>query len=397
METKKFNPNIPTEIIDFIQKSINVNVQELALKKNPFPNFEWKWIINQIAARQKALTKLPTWCQIPQAIFPSTISVEQTTSEIIAQYKSQLFTGKNIIDLTGGLGVDSFYFSKQFEEVIHCEWNKELSQIAAFNFKLLKANNISCIAGDSLDFLKHTKKNFDYIYIDPARRDQYKNKVFLFEDCTPNIIEHMDLFLQKAEKTIIKSSPLVDLHDGISQLKKVSKIYILAYKNEVKELLWILENKNTPIEITAINIANNTITEFSHPWKESENSNYSLPQNFLYEPFSAVMKTGLFHTIAHVYNVEKIHQHSHLYTSKELVSFPGRKFSIVETLPFSKKEIKKQLEGKKMNISTRNFPLSVEEIRKKFKIKEGGDTCAFFTTNKNEEKIVILTTAIRET
>lgn len=394
MEMKNYKADIPTEIVDFIQQSTDSNVQQLALKKNPFPYFDWKWIINQIAARQKAKTKLPTWYNHTQTIFPSLVSVEQTSSEAIAQYKSQLFSGKKLIDLTGGLGVDTYYFAQQFEEVIHCEWNEDLSQIAAYNFQLLGAKNIQCVVGDSLEYLAQTTQTFDCIYVDPARRDEHKNKVFLFEDCTPNITTSKNLFLQKANKVIVKTSPMVDIFDGISQLKSVNKIYVLAYKNEVKELLWVLEKESKIIEISAVNITPEKVVEFTHILDERECVNISLPMKYLYEPFSAVLKTGLFNRLAAVFPVDKLHRHSHLYTSEEKTDFPGRVFKINEIFPFSKKEIKKQLEGKKMNVTTRNFHLSVEELRKKYKIKDGGDIYAFFTTNKNDEKIVILTEKI---
>lgn len=384
--------NLSTSLFDFINSHLDTDVKKLALTKNPFPSIEWKWILNQIASKQKAKHKLPTWFNTDIIVYPTTLSIEQTSSEQIANYKSHLFQGESIIDLTGGFGVDAYYFSKRFNSITHCEWNEDLSEIVQFNAKHLGIDNMHFVSGDSIEYLQNINKTFDYIYVDPARRDQNKNKVFLFKDCEPNVVENIDLLFSKSNHIIIKSSPLVDLNQGINELRFVERIYILAYKNEVKELLWIL-NKNTTnsVSLHSVSIENNSIHTFDSIFEDDDFSTHSKPLNFLYEPFSAVMKTGLFNKIGNHYNLKKLNRHSHLYTSEDLVdNFPGRIFKIDEVLPYQKKEIKTYLSDKKMNVSIRNFPITVEEIRKKHKIKDGGNMYTFFTTDLNNEKIFIM-------
>lgn len=379
------------DIFDFINLHLTTDVNQLALKKNPFENYDWKWILNQIAAKKKAQDKLPTWFDNKEIIYPSMVSVEQTSSESLAKFKSNLFKGNRFIDLTGGFGIDTFYFSKQFTEAIHCEWNQELSETVAYNFEKLNVENVSFISGDSLDFLQKTPLLFDLIFVDPARRDATKKKVFRFEDCEPNVVEHMDLLFQKSDHILIKSSPLVDLQKGIDQLKFVKKIYVVSLKNDVKELLWYLEkdSNSTPL-VEAVCIENDRVECFEHSLEDTESATYSLPKKYIYEPYSAVMKIGLFQSIGSVYKLEKLHQHSHLYTSETLEEFPGRIFEVEITIPYQKANVKEHISDKKMNVTTRNFPISVEDLRKKHKIKDGGTTYAFFTTNKDNEKVIVL-------
>lgn len=385
---------IPIEIFKYIDEHLHDDINKLALKKNPFPNFDWKWILNQIAAKKKAKDKLPTWYQAENIIFPSLVSVEQTSSEELAQFKASLVSGKSFIDLTGGFGIDSYYFAQRFTNGIHCEWNEELSKIVRQNYEQLGLTNMKHVSGDSLDYLSNTKETFDFIFLDPARRDATKKKVFLFEECEPNVVAHIDLLFEKAPIVMVKSSPLVDIHQGIQQLKHVKKIYVVSLKNDVKELLWVLEKDYTTIpEIEAVCI--DTVTKtFQSEWQEDELAHYSEPKTYLYEPFSAVMKTGLFNKIANTYQLNKLHQHSHLYTADQLIDFPGRIFKIKKIIPYQKKELKEFVSNQTMNVTIRNFPITVEDLRKKHKIKDGGTTYTFFTTDLHQDKIVVITEKI---
>lgn len=380
------------EIQEFINNNLTSDIQKLALKKNPFPDFDWKTIINQIHAKQKAQHKLPTWFNTKNVLFPSVLSIEQTSSEPLAKFKSSLISGKKLIDLTGGFGIDCYYFSKHFTKVVHCEFNEELSDIVASNITAFGIQNIKTSKGDSLETLQQLNEYFDWIYIDPARRSDSKQKVFLLKDCTPNVPENLTEYFKFTNRILIKTAPILDISAGIQELEFVKKIYIISLENEVKELLWILEKDfKNQIELEAVNIdKNGNEIRFSSQIEDDLFCDIDEPMQYLYEPFSSVMKTGNFNKIANYYKVSKLHQHSHLYTNNELIDFPGRKFEIENVLPYQKKEMKTFFENQKCNITIRNFPISVEEIRKKWKIKDGGSKFAFFTTNNKNEKIVIV-------
>lgn len=371
-------------------KSQTIPATQLALHKNPFPDVDWALIVNQVAARQKALGKLPTWYAADAIIYPSKISIEQTSSETAAAYKASLIFGESLIDLTGGFGVDDYYFAKSFASVTHCELDMDLSGIASHNFKILGSKNIDCIAGDSLEILHSINRQYDCIYIDPSRRNDAKGKVFMLADCLPNVPELLDTYFKYTETVLIKTAPILDITAGLSELKFVKAIHIVAVNNEVKELLWLMKKGfNSSTELIAINLDKEGTSTFTTTFGDEALTHYALPQKYLYEPNSAIMKSGAFDAVCNSYKVAKLHRHSHLYTSDDLKEFAGRRFKIEELMPYHKNTMK-ALEGNKMNVTVRNFPLTVEEIRKKWKIKEGGNSYCFFTTNMNNEKIIVL-------
>lgn len=386
-----FSKILQPEIQQFISENGSANINQLALKKNPFPEISFSALLNQIAAKQKAKDKLPTWFHAKNIIYPEKISIEQTSSEITAKYKASLLKGSSVIDLTGGFGIDDYYFSKAVEKVIHCEINPELSQIVKHNYNQLEVNNIECITGDSSSILKNLNQKFDTIYIDPSRRNNAKGKVFMLADCLPNVVELQDFYFTYSNKILVKTAPILDIQAGLNELKNVKKIHIVAVENEVKELLWEIEkNWNSIPVITTINFEKNKVFQNEIPLENNQTATYSLPKKYLYEPNAALMKSGRFEAISSIFSVDKLHQHSHLYTGDLLQSFSGRSFKIITTIPYQKNEIKAHLLNKKMNVTTRNFPLKVEEIKKKHKISDGGTVFAFFTTNLNNEKIVLL-------
>jgi hypothetical protein len=388
LDFKILNP----EIQQFIDSQLGVSIPQLALQKNPFPDIEWITIVNQIEAKAKARTKLPTWYNAVNILYPSKISVEQTSSERTAEYKSSLLNGSSLIDLTGGFGVDDYFFAKTMKRVTHCEINSDLSDIVKHNFKQLRVTNIDCIAGDSLTTLQSSTEKWDWIYIDPSRRSDAKGKVFMLKDCLPNVPANLDLYFEKSEAILIKAAPLLDLAAGLSELQNVKTIHIVALENEVKELLWELhKNYSGTIGIKTVNLIKDKTDTFEFELNaEATEANYSLPKRYLYEPNSAIMKSGGFNEISSQYQLDKLHKHSHLYTSNELIDFPGRIFEIQHVILYTKKEIKIHLENSKHNLTTRNFPETVENIRKKWKIKDGGDSYCFFTTDMNNDKIVLL-------
>ena len=382
------------EVQDFILENLKTDISKLILKGSPFKEITIQEIAQQIIGKQKAKDKLPTWFTNNNLYFPPKLNLEQTSSEITADYKSKIVRGKSCIDLTGGFGIDSYYFSKQFNSVIHCEVNKELVEIAQHNSRELNSNNIEFIHKNGIEYLATTDKTYDCIYIDPSRRNNTKGKVFLLEDCLPKIPEHIDSLFVCSNTILIKYSPMLDIQIGINNLKFVKEIHVVAVDNEVKELLFLLEkNYNKTVTIKTINFAKNNVQKFQFTKSTETEINYSEPLTYLYEPNVAILKSGAFKELAEKLKVHKLHQHSHLYTSDELIDFPGRIFKIQENCNYKKGKIKSLIKTQ-ANITCRNFPLSVDEIRKKLKLKSGGKKYLFFTTNLNNQFIVLKTTKV---
>ena len=387
------NANIlKSEVQKFIKANLKNDLTKLILKGSPFDSVSIQEIAQQIEGTNKSEKKLATWFETEHIIFPKKINIEQTSSQITAQYKADLIHGNSIIDLTGGYGVDCYYFSKKFDSVIHCEMNEELSNIVTHNNQHLGVKNIETIQGNSLEHLQTINEKIDWIYVDPSRRNDAKGKVFLLQDCLPNLPENIDFLFEKTDNILIKNSPILDITSTINELKFVKEIHVIAVQNEVKELLLILEKGfNGIIQIKTINIQKTNKQIFEFELGPCTKPSYELPLNYIYEPNSAILKSGGFDQLAKDLEISKLHQHTHLYTSDEMLdNFPGRKFKIEKTLPYNKKEILRHLPEKKANITIRNFPETVAQIRKKTKIKDGGSDYLFFTTNIHDEKQVLV-------
>lgn len=388
---------LSNEVQHYINRNIGISLSKLALQKNPYPAIDWKEILNQIEAKTKAKDKLPTWFNTEKIIYPTKVSIEQTSSEKTALYKSKLISGQKLIDLTGGFGVDAFYFSKQFSTVIHCEHNRQLSEMVLHNYNRLKTKNITCISGKSEEILSHLNDQFDWIYIDPSRRNDSKGKVFMLRDCEPNVPDSLDFYFRYAHRILIKTAPLLDLTAGLKEVKYVAVIHIVALENEVKELLWEIHHgfKGSPI-IKTVNLARQKTEEFEfNTDKSTVQTNYGEPEKYLFEPNAAIMKSGGFDYVGQQFHLKKLHPHSHLYTAMEKIDFCGRVFEIRDVIPYQKTAMKVHLENQKANITTRNFPETVEAIRKKWKIKDGGNLYTFFTTDLKNNKIVLLCNKIQ--
>lgn len=380
------------EVQEFITEKANstYDISALVLSGSPFDAISVQELAQQVQAKRKAKSKLPTWYSKKEIYYPPTLNLEQTSSETTALYKSNLVSGDSLIDLTGGFGIDDYYFSKRIKKAIHCELNTDLSVIAAHNFKVLGSENIKTYTGNGLDILKE-QTFVDWIYIDPSRRHDTKGKVFFLEDCLPNVPDNLDLFFQKSNNILLKTSPLLDLQTGINALKNIKEIHVVAVENEVKELLWILDKTNKEdIKITTVNILKSGNQTFSFIQKEEARQpiNIGEPIKYLYEPNSAILKSGGFLSISTAFKVKKLHLHSHLYSSDQKIDFPGREFEILAIYPYQKKIMSKAAITK-ANITTRNFPESVATLRKKHKIKDGGDIYLFFTTDHTNKKIVV--------
>ena len=385
------------EIQDFINANLKTDLTKLILKGCPFKEISIQEIAAQIVAKNKCQNKLPTWFRTENIYYPNKLNIEQTSSEITAQYKSKLVFGNSLIDITGGFGVDAFYFSQKVKNITHCEINEELSKIVSHNYQQLNAQNINTLVGDGIEFLKNYIEKIDWIYSDPSRRNDAKGKVFLLEDCLPNIPENLDLLFKKTDNILIKISPILDITSAINELKFVKEIHVVAIENEVKELLFLLEkNWNQSISIQTINFNKTDNQVFKLDLGEQVSATYSEPKKYIYEPNAAILKAGAFQQVSNHLKIAKLHQHSHLYTSENLIEFPGRCFEIKNCISYDKKQLRKLIPSKKANITTRNFPENVEQIRKKTGLKDGGNQYVFFTTDKNNKHIVLICHKIQD-
>ncbi len=380
------------EVQQFIQDNLRKDISKLILKGSPFKVISIQELATQILGLIRAESKLPTWFKTEGILFPHNLNLEQTSSEITAKYKSELIEGEVLVDITGGFGIDDLYFAKRFKKVIHCELDAELSELASHNFHVLGATNIDTFSVNGLSYLENTSEKIDWIYIDPTRRDDHGGKVFLLEHCTPNVPLNLKFLFSKAGNILVKTSPLLDISLGINEFRKVIAIHIIAVNNEVKELLWVLNrNISSEIKIKTVNITKKDTQILESILVGAQASyDFKLPLKYLYEPNAAIMKSGLFRVLAEETGTFKLHSNSHLYTSEELKAFPGRSFEILNILPYHKKTLKRTLKLKKANVTTRNFQRSVSEIRKELKLEDGGDHYLFFTTNFNEDKIVLV-------
>ncbi|CAM4379705.1 class I SAM-dependent methyltransferase [Zobellia nedashkovskayae] len=386
------NKNIlHTGVQDFIIKNLNTDIMSVLLKKPIFDKISNRELTEQLEARKKCEKKLPTWFATANIYYPNKLNIEQTSSETSAKYKAGLVGGKSLVDVTAGLGVDSYFFSQKIDQIHHCELDQNLSEIAAHNYKILGIDNVKTHAQNGLDFIKNSKITFDWIYIDPSRRDGAKKRVFLLSDCLPNVVQNLDLLFLKSKNILIKTAPLLDISAGISELDFIKEIHVIAINNDVKELLWVLQKDYIgSISIKTINktAEQDQIFDFKLESEKEAISEFSEPLTYLYEPNAAVLKSGAFKIIGQNLQLKKLHINTHLYTSDILIDFPGRRFKIESIFPYNKASFKKS--GiKHANVTTRNFPESVATIRKKMKIKDGGQIYLFFTKNLVENVIVL--------
>lgn len=377
------------EVQQYINNHLNDDVHKIAMAKSPFPEVNAKELAGQIAAKNKSVKKLPSWYHQEGIYYPPLLSVEQCSSESTAAYKASLVQGETLIDLTGGFGVDSLYFSKRLKSVVHCEINEELSGIAAHNAKALNQDNIQFLAGDGMAYLKDTKTPFDNIYIDPARRSQ-AGKVFMLKDCTPDVVTHLDLLLSHSRRLIIKTAPLLDISAGLKELKNVTEVHVVSVRNECKELIWILENREAEQLKIVCTTLNDEQKSFSFFKGEEDTAAEILAadlQQYLYEPDAALLKGGAFNLIASRYGLQKLHSQTQLYTSAHVLpEFPGRRFRINRLLPATELKKEKDLRG---NVIARNYQDKAENLVKKYRIRPDNYRFLIFTQSKMEGYLII--------
>jgi len=402
--------------IDFIREHAEADVRQLALQGTKNPEVDLSFALDQIAGRQKAKTKLPSWAAIDGIIYPPHLSMEQCSSEQTARYKRCLVMGDgcwlndkktegsgtvSFVDLTGGFGVDFAFIASAINQhltpitqhLIYIERQAPLCAISSENFKLLGLNHIEVVCADGVEYL-HQLDHADLIFLDPARRDDHGGRTYGIADCTPNVLELRDELLQKADRVMLKLSPMLDWRKAVDDLGNVSEVHIVSVDNECKELLLVISEKlivNSDIKVVCVNLLSNGSKEaFEFPYQKSQISDTSpmtihyslLTIHFLFEPNASIMKAGCFTLLEQRFGVSQLDKNSHLFVSDSDVSdFPGRRFIIEKTTSMNKRELKSALAGiERANITVRNFPMSVAELRKRLKLKEGGDLYLFATT-----------------
>ena len=373
--------------IDFIREHAEADVRQLALQGTKNPEVDLTFALEQIAGRQKAKTKLPSWAAVDGIVYPPHLSMEQCSSEQTARYKA-LIAGKGalIVDLTAGFGVDMAFMSQGFQKAIYVERQAPLCAISSENYKLLGLNHIEVICVDGIDYL-HQLEHADLIFLDPARRDNHGARTYGIADCTPNVLELRDELLEKADRVMLKLSPMLDWRKAVEDLGHVNEVHIVSVDNECKELLLILSKEKKPLKLLCVN--NDQVFEGDQgDWlNERSIAEIRVPvpmssQAYLFEPNASIMKAGCFTLLEQRFNVSQLDKNSHLFVSdKDCSDFPGRRFTIEKTTSMNKRELKTALAGiDKANITVRNFPLSVAELRKRLKLKDGGNLYLFATT-----------------
>ena len=373
-----FSKLISSDIQNYINQNLNSDLTKLLLKKSPFPDVSMQEIVQQIKGRKTAEKKFPFLTK-EGIVFPPNLNLEQASSQSTAEYKSQTLSGKSFLDLTCGFGIDAYFLSKNFDEVTLIEQNSELISIVKHNWKTL-GRKAHFINKNLEEFLANNTRKFDVVYLDPARRDQQNKKKFLLEDLSPNLLEIQEKLHSITDKIIVKLSPLIDISYLISELKNITEIQIIAVRNEVKELVLIIENNlstgnQQPTTIKCINLESND-PEFSFNLddEKSSNSEFSESSNFLYIPNNSILKAGAFNIISEKFGLKKLHPNTHFYTSENKIeNFPGR------VLEIEKIEAKNLKKGEKYNIVSKNYPLKPEEIKKKYKLNDGGNQYLIFT------------------
>lgn len=390
----------------FIRQHANDDVRKLALQGCKDAEVDLPMALQQIAGRQIAKKKLPTWVEADGVIYPPHLNMEQCSSEQTARYKASLITSKGdtYVDLTGGFGVDFYWMSQGFKHRYYIEQNAELCAIAEHNFQVLGlACSVCCC--DTATFLADMP-HADIVFLDPARRNEHGGRTYDIRDCTPNVLELLPLLLEKANKIILKLSPMFDWRKAVSDLKYVSEVHIVSVANECKELLLVLHQQRVDSpSITCVNddtvfkVFSTLENEVFSPGKQcfpSGKTIVSLPENddlrYLYEPNASIMKAGCFAEIEQQYPARQLSTNSHLFLSSvEIKDFPGRRFQIQSVSSMNKQELKSSLsEIKQANIAVRNFPLSVEQLRKKLRLKDGGDIYIFATTVGNNQHMLYI-------
>ena len=367
--------------LDFIRQHRTDDVRRLALQGAKHPEVDLRYALEQIAGWQKARTKLPSWAVCEDLVYPPHLSMEQCSSEATATYKARIAgKGRLFVDLTAGFGVDAAFIAQGFHQAVIIEQQENLCAIVAENYKRLGLSQVEVRCGNGVDYL-HSMEHADLIFIDPARRDEHGARTYGIADCSPNVLELREELLAKADRVIMKLSPMLDWRKAVEDLKTVNEVHIVSVENECKELLLVMSETAKPLQVSCVN--DDDVFVFSPAL--TKNVFLPLPSSdlrFLYVPNASIMKAGCFGELAERFQVAPLDKNSHLFVSDgEISNFPGRCFRIEKMTSMNKRELKDTLAGiRQANITVRNFPLSVAELRKRLKLQDGGDTYIFATT-----------------
>lgn len=382
---------------EFIQANRHADVLWLTLRAGRHAGVDMPFALDQIAGWQTATRKLPSWAAVDGVVYPPHLSMEQCSSEFTARYKAALArrisADKTLfVDLTGGMGVDFSFMSRGFGKAVYVERQSNLCENALHNFPLLGVGNAEAVNSDGVEYLR-SLSHASVIYLDPARRDANGGKAVAISDCTPDVVSLLDELLTKADSVIIKLSPMLDWHKAMAELKRVTELHIISSGNECKELLFVL-SRETPISSHVFCVNNNDIITF--PLDDASLKPSIIPHLIvgmhLYEPSASVMKAGCFGMLCERYGVKTVGDNSHLFVSPDGIGdFPGRGFIIKAISTLNKNDLKKSLTGiDRANITTRNFPVPVAELRKKLHLKDGGETYIFATTASDGKRLLLV-------
>jgi len=377
----------------FVQDHLQEDPAQLLFRYNGKTDFDLKAAVQQIQARQKAKAKLPTWTSNPNLIFPPSLSLEQSSSEETAQFKSDLVKGEKMIDLTGGFGVDTFFLAKNFQKAIYCEIKEELAEIVQQNFETLIPDKFEVIKGDSLEYLSKSGVHFNLIYLDPARRGDHNQKLYKLSDCEPDLISNWELLKSKGDSILVKASPMLDIKQALTEIPEIQQVWVVSLKNEVKEILLYWEKGKvfgSPL-IHAVDLrTKGEFKDFTFTFEKEEisQSEFGEVGQYIIEPNTAILKAGAFRTFGQRFGLKKLHPNSHLYTSSEIpTGLPARIFEIIQEIRQPKKELKSLFPSGKVNVITRNYALSTDDLKKKYRLKDGGND--FLIGTKVGEKFVL--------
>ena len=380
---------------NFIEQNLDADIRQLALKGCRDKDVDIDVAIRQIAGRQTARRKLPSWAALDGILYPPHLNMEQCSSEQTARYKARICSShpspKTLVDLTGGFGVDFAFMSEAFDEATYVERNSELFAISSANMKIL-APKAKCLNEDGLEVL-HRLDHVSMIFMDPARRDHHGARTYGISDCTPNVLEIKDELLQKADVVMLKLSPMLDWHKAISDLGEqyIKEVHIVSVQNECKELLIVMQQQ--PAEPPTVYCVNDDSVFSYHPSSISSNHiSHHSSLIYLYEPNASIMKAGCFAEIEQAFEVSQLAPNSHLFASDQAIAdFPGRKFRVTAVTSMNKQELKQALKDiRQANIAVRNFPMSVADLRKRLKLSEGGNDYIFATTLTEGKKVLII-------
>lgn len=375
------------EVQNYLKSQIQKDIRSFSLMKSPFEEITSAELSQQLKGLQIAQSKFPFYFEAKNIYYPPSINLEQASSWATAQYKANIVNGNSLIDLTAGMGIDSYGFAQKFKKITALERNSDLVEIAKYNYQSLNQTNLNYQATNFETYFQvNPTSKWDVIYLDPSRRIDSQRKVIL-EDLEPNILEWMNEFFKRSDTILVKLSPLLDLKSAIDKVPQIQEIHIVALKNEVKELLLICKNNlSSNPKVKAVNLETNQ-SEFEFFWNEETlvKSDFSTPQKYIYEANSSILKSGAFKLIGQKYKLKKLHINTHLYTSNELVeTFPGKVFEVSEEL----KNIKSKLENPAFHVISKNYPMSVEAIRRKYKLKESESQTLIFTQSIKEKHIL---------